>query len=196
MGVTSYYLCHILLVRASCSFHSAVRGRKLYTGVWLIEGHLTLYLPRKVCAQSNFGRSSDQSGFQVLKEQGLVECAVAAISCKPTWLNGYPVFKLQTWCQIKLGESQFFHGLTVQLYLSMPQFLPLQNEDDSTPPHQGSWWGLRRHHLKWILIYSKCSGSIRHYFLFLLSLWMIILHLSFMNLSKSILKPTYCSFFF
>lgn len=134
MGVTSYYLCHILLVRASCSFHSAVKGRKLYKGVWLIEGHLTLYLPQKVCAQSNFGRSSDQSGFQVFKEQGLFECAVAAIRCRPTWLNGYPVFKLQTWYQIFLGESQFFRGLTVQLYLSMPQFLPLQNEDDSTPP--------------------------------------------------------------
>ena len=100
MGVTSYYLCHILLVRASCSFHPAVKGRKLYKGVWLTEGHLTLYLPQKVRAQSNFGRSSDQSGFQVFREQGLVECAVVAIRCKPTWLNGYPVFKLQTWYQI------------------------------------------------------------------------------------------------
>ena len=64
------------------------------------------------------------------------------------------------------------------------------------PPHQGSLWRLRRHHLKWSLICSKCSVSVRHYFIFLLSLWMIILHLSFMNLSKSILKPVYCSFFF
>ena len=151
-----------------------------------------LCLPQKVCAQSSCGRSSDQSGLQVFREQDLIKCTVVATRY-PARVKWESYFKLDIWYQFSGFESQFCCGLTVQLYLSVPQFPPLLNEHESTPAPKGLLWRLRWHHLQWSLIYSKCSVNNMLYSFSPIGWFM--LHLSFMNLSKSILKPMYFSFF-
>ena len=82
-----------------------------------------LCLPQKVCAQSSCGRSSDQRGLQVFKEQDLVKRTVATTRY-PGRVKWVFYFKLHISYQLSGFESQFRRGLTVQLYLSMPQFPP------------------------------------------------------------------------
>ena len=151
--------------------HAAVRGRTLYRVCDSLRVTLCC-LPQRVCAQSSWGRSSDQSGLQDFRGQALVKCTVAATRYPPRvkWVS---YFKLHIWYQFSGFESQFCHGLTVQLYLSVPQFPPLLNNHENTPAPKGLLWKLKWHHLQWSLIYSKCSVSSRCYFIFLLSHWMI-----------------------